>query len=93
MRAPAAEMRKINIQTRSGYMRRNESFWMWEGESLDEARTKQFVELDASSRVSPRISSSHHFYPDLKWQDVMRLQIEPFYDPLRIHHAADQIDH
>ena len=31
--------------------------------------------------------------PELKRQDVMGLQIEPFYDPLRIHHAADQIDH
>jgi hypothetical protein len=92
MPAPAAEMRKINIQTRSGYMSRNEIFWMWEGESLDEARTKQFVELGASSRVS-RIFLPRIILPELKRQDVMRLQIEPFYDPLRIHHAADQIDH
>ena len=73
-------------------MRRNESFWMWEGESLDEARTKQFVELGSSSRVS-RIFLPRIILPELKRQDVMRLQIEPFYDPLRIHHAADQIDH
>ncbi|MCE3243592.1 MAG: hypothetical protein K0Q83_4099 [Deltaproteobacteria bacterium] len=31
--------------------------------------------------------------PELKRQDTVGLQIEPFYDPLRIHHAADQIDH
>jgi hypothetical protein len=61
MRAPAAEMRKINIQTTSDYMSRNESFWIWEGESLDEARTEQFVKLDSSSRVSRRISASGSF--------------------------------
>jgi hypothetical protein len=31
--------------------------------------------------------------PELKRHDTMGLQIEPFYDPLRIHHAANQIDH
>jgi hypothetical protein len=92
MRAPAAEMRKIIIQTRSDYMSRNESFWMWEGKSLDEARTEQFVELDSSSRVSPCISPSDHF-TRVETAGRVRLQIEPFYDPLRIHHAADQIDH
>jgi hypothetical protein len=64
---------------------------MWEGESLDQARTEQFVKLDSSSTVY-RVFLDRIILPDWKRQGH-RLQIEPFYDPLRIHHAADQINH
>jgi hypothetical protein len=70
MRAPAPEIRKINIQTRSGYMRRNESFWIWGDDSLDEARTEQFGSLIRAAEFR-RVFLHRIILPGLKRQHAL----------------------
>lgn len=58
---------------------------------LDEARIKQSGLTDWISRILPQINLSS-LLTGCRGR-VPWLQIEPFYDPLGIHHATDQIDH